>query len=805
MTEEERKDFLYDLAMGGLLHDVGKVVQRAKGVRKNHMEVGGEWLADLGPPWETYAWAAFYHHTDPRAATALKELQDASKAIGAAIIAHADNLSASEREDVTGKWDKDVPLRNIFDVVRLKDCEGKTSEDTYFPVTPLDDRGLIMPASKKSSSKEFNYGSLEEGLKDTLKGSFGGPTWILRVLERYTSFVPSDTAIGEGRTPDISLYDHLRTTAMIAVCIGDFVMENYPQLLREKDPMECYKALERELKRDNVSPFLMVEGDIRGIQKYIYDISGKKALRSLRARSFYLEAVLESTLSDLLESLGMPMTQVLFVGGGHWILLLPNTKRVNMQLEDFKQSLNRKLYKLEDGKLSLSLAWVPFGWEDLKESKLNYVFKQMALKLAKERCRPMDGLLDEILGNQNDDYFSKSCIICGRRTDDLKSLDLEDEDGSACEQCFSLTKLAKEISDQTNKYLYNEPLSENVVVNILGAPYGVAKNAKDIPKGTTRVFVLRDPHNNLQEEDERFISLPWAGYAWDDEIEKVCDDGCIGTHKVGALRMDVDNLGKIFAEGLPKEKYSLSRIATMSRLLTQFFKVYIPVIVRNPKLRLAKELFEGSQDAHRRLIVVYSGGDDLYVVGAWNEVIEFAVDVVKCFREFTGDNPSVTISGGMVMAGETTPMYMLAEMAGAAEKSAKEHQCGEVKKDSLALFYSGDLDAQGVFDKKFNTRIELDALIHRMKSFLEKAKFKKDEKKVELKVERAFLRKIMALQEMEREGKPLWRAHAAYAAGRSREDKDPIAGEFFSEMESAEKDALRVASVCAEWLDYMIR
>jgi hypothetical protein len=157
----------------------------------------------------------------------------------------------------------------------------------------------------------------------------------------------------------------------------------------------------------------------------------------------------------------------------------------------------------------------------------------------------------------------------------------------------------------------------------------------------------------------------------------------------------------------------------------------------------------------------------------------------------------------MVMADETTPMYMLAEMAGAAEESAKEHTCQGVRKDSLALFYSGDLDAQGVFDKKFNTRRELMTLIEKLKSFLKDAEFPKDKKTVKLKVERAFLRKIMALQEMEREAQPLWRAHAAYSAGRSKEKS--IEKDVFSEMESAEKDALRITSVCAEWLDYMIR
>jgi len=805
MKEEERQSFLNDLAIGGLLHDVGKLVQRATREKKNHMHVGGDWLKEVGQPWCEYAWAAIFHHTNPSAGVTLKDLSEPDKALKAAIISHADNLSASEREDVTGKWDPDVQLKNVFDIVNLnlKECEKKSSANSFFPIAPLDDEGLIMP-KKDSRSKEFNYGSLEKGLLKHLKGSYGGPGWLLRVLERYTSFVPSDTATGEDRMPDISLFDHLRTTAMIAVCIGDFLREKNPHIFREEDPMKCFNAIEKCLTPLEVKPFLMVEGDIRGIQKYIYDISGKKALRGLRARSFYLEAVLESTLCDLLEELGVPRTQVLFVGGGHWILMLPNTESTITKLEEFKQALNKKLYFMEDGKLSLSLGWVSFGWNDLKK-KINVVFKKMAARLANERCHPLEGLLEQVLGSQNDDYFSKSCTICGRRTDTLKSLDQEDAEGSACEHCWSLINLAKDISDPSVRYLYRLPEDEKGLVKILGIPYSTAKHPEEIPQDSRRIFVIKNPHAKIDKEDERFVPLPWAGYAWDNEIEKVLQDGCIGARKLGALRMDVDNLGKIFAEGLPESLYSLSRIATMSRLLTHFFKVYIPIIAQKPKVRFVKDAFADSHDQGRRLIVVYSGGDDLYVVGAWNEVAEFAIDVVERFREFTGDNPSVTISGGMIMADETAPIYSLAEIAGTAEESAKEHTCQGVQKDSLALFFTEELEARGVFDKKFNTRKELGELVERLSTFLSGAKLSKTNGRayIKLDVERAFFRKIMALQEMEQNGYLLWRAHAAYAAGRSK--KETTAKKVFSEMESAESDTLRTASVCAEWLDYLIR
>ena len=72
----------------------------------------------------------------------------------------------------------------------------------------------------------------------------------------------------------------------------------------------------------------------------------------------------------------------------------------------------------------------------------------------------------------------------------------------------------------------------------------------------------------------------------------------------------------------------------------------------------------------RQLGVVYSGGDDLFVIGAWDDVLEFAVDVQRVFRRFTG-NPEMTVSAGVVIQDPHFPLYHIADEAGAAEKRAK--------------------------------------------------------------------------------------------------------------------------------------
>ena len=78
-----------------------------------------------------------------------------------------------------------------------------------------------------------------------------------------------------------------------------------------------------------------------------------------------------------------------------------------------------------------------------------------------------------------------------------------------------------------------------------------------------------------------------------------------GIKRLGVLRADVDDLGAAFASGIPAEKVSISRTATLSRALSYFFKHKINEILDSGKYRLQ---------------IIYSGGDDLFIVGNWSSL-----------------------------------------------------------------------------------------------------------------------------------------------------------------------------------------
>ena len=81
--------------------------------------------------------------------------------------------------------------------------------------------------------------------------------------------------------------------------------------------------------------------------------------------------------------------------------------------------------------------------------------------------------------------------------------------------------------------------------------------------------------------------------------------------------------------------------------------------------------------------ILYAGGDDVFAIGRWKQLLLFARDVRTEFTRFVGRR-DVTISGGIVIVDRKFPIAKAAELAGDAEDAAKKFK-GE-KKNALNLF-----------------------------------------------------------------------------------------------------------------------
>ncbi|NTW89082.1 MAG: hypothetical protein HGB26_08220, partial [Desulfobulbaceae bacterium] len=158
-----------------------------------------------------------------------------------------------------------------------------------------------------------------------------------------------------------------------------------------------------------------------------------------------------------------------------------------------------------------------------------------------------------------------------------------------------------------------------------------------------------------------------------------------GADLIGALRMDVDNLGDMFSK-----IENMAMLSTHSRMLNLFFKVYLNKICgcRNTDIldkEKAKDRDWGKPG--RNVSVIYSGGDDLFIVGAWDDAIELAFDIQHKFEQFTHGQ---RISGGLTVHKPKFPLYQMAQWSAEAESFAKhDKESGESSplKNRIALFY----------------------------------------------------------------------------------------------------------------------
>jgi CRISPR-associated protein Csm1 len=148
--------------------------------------------------------------------------------------------------------------------------------------------------------------------------------------------------------------------------------------------------------------------------------------------------------------------------------------------------------------------------------------------------------------------------------------------------------------------------------------------------------------------------------------------------------MDVDNLGRLFQSGFG-ERANLSRVASLSFALRLFFEGWLPQLAAP-----VPSINDATDDLRDHLYLQYSGGDDVFIVGAWDALPEFARRVRQSLSEYAAGNPQVTLSAGISLAEAGFPLYQAAQQASEAEDSAKnfKRQAAngqEISKDAVAF------------------------------------------------------------------------------------------------------------------------
>lgn len=582
------------------------------------------------------------------------------------------------------------PLRLLFDSVHLSHSQDKQH---FWQPNPIADKYPTIPYPQLQKPTSEDMEELKQEICREISFLKNNPQdWenlslLTLILEKFGSFI----SYGE-QDEDVALIDKAKTTAAVAAAIVNT----------------------NDLKTANLK---IVAGDLSGIQNFIYTISSNGALKSLRARSFYLELVTEEVVQQLLKNLNLPRTNVIYAGGGNLYILASGTQETKDIVSKVRQQFNKWLINEFQGKVYLALdSSEPFPIEDIATNKFAEHWSKIPKDLAKYKSQKFSDQINDLSRLLEKYNAHTPCQVCHRDDEEkLQPLNQEADTVLACRTCRKMyefggellhidailrSQLSKPSTNLKNAIEINLPATDKLsAVNVC---YRLCENWKLIDANADTILLVNDwelDHYRFRHF-RNFNSAPILLGNYGQATKKPDEKGFMraeelaeesdGIKRVGYLQMDVDNLGQIFARGLC-EKRKLPYIAGLSRQMSYFFKVYITILANQREENFIKHISNKtkvletakylSKSERKNLIFIYAGGDDLFISGSWNHIVEFAFDIYQCFRAYTGHNPDITLSGGISINEPKFPLYQAAKAAKQAEELAKGKG-----RDSLGLF-----------------------------------------------------------------------------------------------------------------------
>lgn len=652
------------ICLGALLHDIGKVIYRQGDDRRNHSQSGYDYLKDdIRIEDRQVLEAVRFHHAE--------QLKNAniSNDSAAYIIYIADNIAsaADRRKNDSSDYGFKIsmPLQSVFNILN-----GNHQNLSYQPQTLSDEYGINFPSEKAGSFDETFYSKIMADVTENLKGMMWNPEYInslLVVLEANLSYITASTAVSE--QADISLYDHLKFTAAAASCIYQYMREN--EICNYKEYL--YSGA-KEFYKTNA--FMLYSMDISGIQKFIYTIHSENALKTLRARSFYLEIMMEHIIDGMLDELNLSRANLIYSGGGHCYILMPNTRNTTDIVEKYMKELNTWLMDTFQTALFVAYGYAPCSCDTLKNNpagSYSELFRNIGNKISKMKNNRYSAADIRKFNSIYYDDYERECKIC-------KNIAKVNGNG-VCHICEAISRFSGNIlyddffavTKDTGKGL---PMPGECEVTAL------SKEALTKRLGGND-DILRVYSKNDMYTGKHIATKLWVGdYTTGKDFNTMAQEAD-GIDRIGILRADVDNLGQAFVAGFEDkandDRYvTLSRTATLSRQLSLFFKRHINYILAHPKFSLS-----GETPQARNVTICYSGGDDLFIVGAWNEIIEAAVDIRRALEQYT--QGTLTLSAGIGIYDSGYPISAIASEVAVQEGKSKMMN----NKNAVTLFEDG--------------------------------------------------------------------------------------------------------------------
>jgi len=668
------------IRIAAVLHDIG-ILRSVKDEDVDHVSSSVDFINEM--KMDKRINEIILHHHD-----SLSELDFFGK-----ILKKSDRDSGEEEKET-----KEEQLVSIFSKIRI--TEENKPKEYYLPLKILDSNGFNDPSLEKRKYNHIWDNFLEEAKILMEGGKIDDFTSLLSLLKKYTTFAPS----AAGR--DVSLYEHLRMTSALATSLYHYSKEKE---LSFDDDEQCY---------------MLIYGGMSGIQRFIYRISSpqdaqKGMSKRLRGRSLYLNLINDAIATRIIHDLNLTEANIVYCGGGHFLIIAPNTDSARKKLEKIGKEVNERFIEQYNAELYLVLSTKSCSGADLRN--FGPLQENIEFEIMKRKRQKFNDNLENIFEDEKK-APKRLCPVCGNERSEKEvfcSMCKSHEDlGQKVANAVYLFKAISEDAKGFDIHEFNvgyKFLREDEVGKVASELGGIIEKSENttILKLNEMDYLDKALLETCKDLNVSFglslianiVPRCSKGILYFDHLAKISK----GSDKIGVLKMDVDDLGKIFANGLG-EGVNISRVSTLSSFLDIFFLGYINSIAeqhytfelcdeckekieekKRTKLtfEIAKNVVnvdvcrEGEQCSNcvkiPTIYITYSGGDDILIVGPYDDLILFAKGLSLKFKRWTCENDDMSISAGVFIAGHKFPI------GEAAQRADKELEKSKDRENNLKL------------------------------------------------------------------------------------------------------------------------
>lgn len=400
----------------------------------------------------------------------------------------------------------------------------------------------------------------------------------------------------------------------------------------------------------------LLKGDISGIQEFIFNVQSKGAAKTLKAKSYYIQ-VLSKLASDLIVE-RLPESKLFCDGGGTFFIEFYATDNLNAksEIDRLQKELNESQIK-ED--LLIHLSFVDTATRDF--------WTNLRAKSNQEKLKPF---------NADIDFFTPFERV------------KETKDGRF-PQVESWIETLTQLDNRNNSFKLLTDImvkQSDIVVKMLNGEF--TKRDAEFDSSLINKLPFYVDYEEFSDY-EKYRDKHKELYASDDRLngENIVDFDALGdfaahrtgTNKIGILKLDVDNLGKLFGSA------DYNNVKNYSKTFSTFFTNTIFTRLYNTK---SFGLLGSKKAPYKANIYpIFSGGDDCFIIGGWDAILCFTIELHDLFSKdeeiskLTLNGKPISFSAGIVLVDPTHPVRNFSELAESALSKAKANG-----KDKISIF-----------------------------------------------------------------------------------------------------------------------